>query len=267
FEHEDGRVRTLKCRDRYSGQEQVIRCRVCVNASGVWSDQLYQMIEPSWKSHVQPSKGVHIIVPPSAFETNTALFLPTKDGRYVFVAPWQRALMIGTTDRLYSGELDKPMPDLDEIDYLLSVINSFTETHKLNRSDIIGSFAGLRPLVQADVPGSDTSSLSREHVIFEGPGQMIGLTGGKLTNYRLMAGHVLDKVIPKLPDIEIKGSRTKRMMLGGFKDKAEFLSTTAAISVKARKLAIEPATIDHLVASYGADAQLIVDVVEADSTL
>lgn len=267
FEQEEGRVRALHCHDRYSGDELTIRCGACVNATGVWSDQLYQMLEPNWKSHVKPSKGIHIIVPPSAFETNTALFLPTRDGRYVFVVPWQRALMIGTTDRPYSGELDKPMPDQDEIDYLLSVINGFTDTHRLNRSNIIGSFAGLRPLVQTDVHGSDTSSMSREHVIFEGPGQVIGLTGGKLTNYRLMAGHVLDLVLAKLPDVPATASRTKRIMLGGFKDKSDFLSTTAAVSAKARRLSIEPATLDHLVANYGADAQQVVDIVEADPSL
>jgi glycerol-3-phosphate dehydrogenase len=267
FEQESGRVVGVSCHDRMDGQEIHIRCRVCVNATGVWSDELYQMLQPQWKSHVKPSKGVHIIVPSSAFETNTALFLPTRDGRYVFVVPWQRALMIGTTDRPYTGELDKPLPAADEIDYLLSVINGFSDSHRLNRSDIIGSFAGLRPLVATDVPGSDTSSMSREHVIFEGPGQVIGLTGGKLTNYRLMAGHVVDRVLAKLPDRPQKQSRTRRIMLGGFKDKSDFLTSTAAISAKARRLNIEPATLDHLIASYGADAQLVVDIVEADPSL
>ncbi len=267
FEQAEGKVRAIKCRDRYSGQELTISAKACVNATGVWSDQLYEMLEPAWKSHVQPSKGIHIIVPASAFETNTALFLPTRDGRYVFVVPWQRALMVGTTDRPYSGSLERPLPDRDEIDYLLSVINGFTDTHRLNRSDIIGSFAGLRPLVQPETTSCDTNSLSREHVIFEGPGGVIGLNGGKLTNYRLMAVQVMELVAKQLPGVDLKGSRTKRMMLGGFKDKADFLAQTAAISAKARRLSIEPATLDHLIASYGSEAALIVDIVEADSTL
>jgi glycerol-3-phosphate dehydrogenase len=267
FEQTEGQVRALKCRDRYSGQELTISAKACVNATGVWSDQLYEMLEPAWKSHVQPSKGIHIIVPASAFETNTALFLPTSDGRYVFVVPWQRALMVGTTDRPYTGSLERPLPDRDEIDYLLKVINGFTETHRLNRSDIIGSFAGLRPLVQSETASADTNSLSREHVIFEGPGGVVGLNGGKLTNYRLMAGQVLELVAKRLPGVELKGSRTKRLMLGGFKDKSDFLAQTAAISAKARRLSIEPATLDHLIASYGSEAALIVDIVEADSTL
>lgn len=267
FETEAGAVRSLICHDRYSGQALTVRCRACVNATGVWSDELFGLIDQSWRAHVQPSKGVHIIVPASAFETNTALFLPTRDGRYVFVVPWQRALMIGTTDNAYSGHLDKPLPSADEIDYLLAVINGFTQTHKLNRSDIIGSFAGLRPLVQPPESSKDTKSMSREHVIFQGPGKVVGLNGGKLTNYRIMANHVLNEVATCHSELHIAPSRTKNIMLGGFTTKSDYLSLTASISAKARKLGIEPATLDHLIASYGADASMIVDIVEADLTL
>jgi len=267
FEASSGRVHAVHCHDRYSGRELTIRCRTCVNATGVWSDQVLRMLDPAWKSHVAPSKGIHIIVPPSAFETNTALFLPTKDGRYVFVVPWQRALMIGTTDQAYAGDLDRPLPAADEIDYLLDVINSYTDTHRLNRSDIIGSFAGLRPLVDKEERPSETSSRSREHMIFQGPGNVIGLTGGKLTNYRLMAQQVVDMVSGKLTGRVSPPSRTRELMLGGWRNKQDFLAQTAAISTGARRESIEPATLDHLIATYGADAQLIVEIVASDPNL
>ena len=86
---------------------------------------------------------MHIVVPPSAFETNCALFLPTGDKRYVFVVPWQRALLIGTTDTAYSGTLESPLPQADEMDYLLSSVNAYNNQRKLTRNDIIASFAGL----------------------------------------------------------------------------------------------------------------------------
>jgi glycerol-3-phosphate dehydrogenase len=267
FDIEDDSIKAVQCHDRYSGQDIVFRTRSCVNAAGVWSDVVCRMVEPGWSEHVAPSKGIHIIVPQSAFETNTALFLPTQDKRYVFVVPWQRALMIGTTDRRYDGELDRPLPNGDEIDYLLSVINSYTNTYTLNRSDIVGSFAGLRPLVQQQSTDGSTKNMSREHVIFSGPGGMIGLTGGKLTNYRIMAVEVIDRIFKKLPDAQYKESRTARMMLGGWKDKNDFLTVTATMSAKARKLSIEPATLDHLISTYGADAQQIIDIIEKDSSL
>ncbi len=269
FVKEGERIAGAVCRDRYSGQELTVRARVCVNATGVWSDQVCQMADAGWRRRVAPSKGIHIIVPPSAYETNTALFLPTDDNRYVFVVPWQRALMIGTTDHAYKGELDNPLPAADEIDYLLSVVNSHSRSHRLNRSDICGSFAGLRPLVQFEGGGaeSDTSGMSREHLIFEAVGGLINVAGGKLTSYRLMAEEVVNKVGARLPEALKNPSRTGRLMLGGWADKQDFLTRTAAISASARKLALEPAVLEHLISNYGCDASCVVELVEQDPSL
>lgn len=267
----NGKISTIYCRDRYSGGDLTIRAKTCVNATGVWSDEITQMVDPSWKKRVAPAKGVHIMVPQSAFETNTALFLPTNDKRYVFVVPWQRALMIGTTDTFYSGSLQNPLPVTEEVDYLLSVVNSYSN-RKLTKKDVIAAWAGLRPLIGNGQVGDDknTSNLSREHEIVETPAGMVGLMGGKLTNYRIMANQVVDKLLPHLPEeisSKVKPSRTHRTMLGGWVDKQDFLTQTATIAAHARKLSIEPATLDHLIASYGKDAQTIVSLVEAEPNL
>lgn len=276
FDLGEGKIQAVRCHDRYSGSDVTIRCRTCVNATGVWCDQLMRMIEPGWSIRVLPAKGIHIMVPSSAFETNTALFLPTFDKRYVFVVPWQRALMIGTTDSLYQGKLENPLPNSDEIDYLLSAVNGYCRERKLNRSDIIASWAGLRPLVKSnlniglDSHKSATEVISRRYSIIDGPGGIVSLIGGKLTNYRIMARDVVNTTLTKLPDDparKLMTSRTERMMLGGFPNKQVFLTATAAIAAKARKLSIEPATLDHLISSYGMDAQVIVDIVEHNAAL
>jgi glycerol-3-phosphate dehydrogenase len=268
FKVEDNRVVAVECHDRFSGKEISLRCKSCVNASGVWSDGLLKLIDNSWQNNVSPAKGIHITIAPSAFETNTALFLPSENGRYVFVVPWQRALMIGTTDSLYKGDIDNPLPNGDEIDYLLNVVNQYSGKNKLNRSDVKAGWAGLRPLVGAP-NGDDTSRVSREHLIFKGPAGVIGLLGGKLTNYRIMAGQVVDKVLEEFvaDKSAFRQSKTRRMMLGGWADRNDFLTKTAEIAAKARRVSIEPATLDHLIASYGADAQLIVDIVENKPSL
>ncbi len=270
FVIDDGRLVGVNCRDRLNSAEFVIRGKAFVNATGVWIDQVFKLLDRNWGKHVAPSKGIHIIVPNSAFETSSALFLPTEDGRYVFVIPWQRALMIGTTDHPYHGELESPIPASDEIDYLLSVVNEYTDSHKLSRKDITGSFAGLRPLVEDPTHDTDSSGASREHRIFDGPYGVIGLTGGKLTNYRLMAKQVVDKALIKLPE-EIQDhvgkSRTQAIMLGGWLDKQDFLTSSAAISTRARNLKLEPAAIDHITASYGADAQRVLDYLESEPVL
>jgi glycerol-3-phosphate dehydrogenase len=181
--------------------------------------------------------------------------------------------MIGTTDTAYTGDLDNPLPNQDEIDYLLKVVNSYSREKTLNRGDIIASWAGLRPLVageQTESTGKNTSTISREHLIFEGPGGLIGLIGGKLTNYRLMAGQVVDRILGRLTadqSAKFTASKTKRLMLGGWTDNNDFLVKTADIAAKGRRLSIEPATIDHLIASYGKDAQIIVEIVEKEQSL
>ncbi len=287
FSIENNLVRAINCHDRYAGQEITIRCKSCVNATGVWSDDVLQLIDKSWTRHVLPAKGIHILVPLSAFETNTALFLPTRDNRYTFVIPWQRALMIGPTDTPYSGSLDTPMPNEDEIDYLLSTVNHYSSKRKLNRSDVIASWAGLRPLVDTEksqqfarstsTPAGETKNseistgkISREHQIFDGPNGIISVAGGKLSNYRQISAQVVDKLLNKFPALvkpERRTSRTDRLMLGGWLDKQDFLTISAAIAARARRLFVEPATIDHLLSTYGKEAQSILDIIEREPHL
>lgn len=258
-------VYTIGVRDRYNGRDISICARAIVNATGVWSDEVCKLVDGKWRDRITPSKGTHIIVPPSVFETNTALFLPTGDDRYVFVVPWHRALMIGTTDERYTGDIDSPVPTTEEIDYLLRVVNSYTTTQKLQRSQVIASFAGLRPLVRFDDENSnDTSSMSREHLIWEMENGMVAVAGGKLTSYRLMAEEVIQKVLPRLGR-SVAPSKTETMMLGGWESKDDYLTRSAAISMSARKQSLDPATIEHLLSNYGADAQLVVDIVERNS--
>lgn len=271
FRVEDGKLVAIKCHDCYAGGDMEIRAKAYINAAGIWSDKLMQMLDPSWHPRCSPAKGIHIMVPQSAFETNTALFLPTKDGRYVFVVPWQRAVMIGTTDTGYAGDNDNPLANVDEVDYLISVVNTYAGSSRITRDDVIASWAGLRPLVGTPPTesGKATGSVSREHLIYVGPYKVVGLLGGKLTNYRIMADEVLNKLFAQHPDLGSKAtpSRTERMMLGGFSDKKEFLTTTAQIAARARKLSIEPATLDHLIASYGSDADKVLTVVEKEPEL
>jgi glycerol-3-phosphate dehydrogenase len=211
------------------------------------------------------------MVPQSAFETNTALFLPTNDGRYVFVVPWQRAVMIGTTDTAYAADIDNPLATVDEVDYLISVVNSYAGAKKIGRQDVIATWAGLRPLVgpPPSESGKATGNVSREHLIYVGPYKVVGLLGGKLTNYRIMANEILKKVFEQHPELGFaaRESATETMMLGGFSDKQDFLTSSAHIATRARKLSIEPATIEHLIASYGKDAEEVLSVVENDPQL
>jgi glycerol-3-phosphate dehydrogenase len=266
FEKEDGKIQAVQCHDRYSGSEVTFRCKMCVNAAGVWSDQISRLADSNWTKRVNAAKGTHIMVQNSAFETNCALLLPTKDKRHIFVVPWQRALMIGCTDTDYSGPLQHPLPGADEIEYLLSAINQHTQK-RLQKSDVIAAWTGLRPLIgRSGAP----RAASQQTEIIDAPAAMINAVGATLSNYRLTANQVVDKIVQRLPpdaSRSLRESRTHKMMLGAWTDKNDFLTITASIAAQARRLSIEPATLDHLIASYGKDAQAIVDLVEREPSL
>ena len=278
----DSRVEAVRCRDALSGEEIIVRCRSCVNATGVWSDQLLSQIDPAWRQRVKPAKGTHIMLPAASFETSTALFLPTEDGRYVFVVPWQNALMVGTTDISYDGPLDNPVATTEEIDYLLAVLNSYRNNidnkgvvEPLTRSDVVATWAGLRPLVSDQNnygEAGQTSNISREHLLFEGPSGIIGLIGGKLTNYRMLAGHVIDMVLAQLTRRDRSFSTlpkctTNKVMLGGWIDHADFLATADLVARRGQLLSLDPQTVQHLVATYGKDALAIIALVEQNHEL
>eukprot|EP01136_Pigoraptor_vietnamica_P034681 Opistho-1_new@98950 len=278
----DSRVEAVNCRDVLSGAEIVIRCRACVNATGVWSDKLLSQLDSAWRHRVKPAKGTHIILPLASFETSTALFLPTDDGRYVFVVPWQKALMVGTTDISYDGPLDNPVATTEEIDYLLDVLNSYRNNiggngvaKPLCRADVVAAWAGLRPLVgdeKEDGESSQTANISREHSLFEGPSGIIGLIGGKLTNYRMLSSHVVDMALAQLimrdqSYLSLPKSKTNHVMLGGWIDHADFLATAEMVAARAQPLALDQLTVEHLVSTYGKDALAVIDLVEQNHEL
>jgi glycerol-3-phosphate dehydrogenase len=266
FQIEDGKIAGVHCIDRSQGEKFSISGKSCINATGVWIDSSCRKLDPEWISCVTPSRGTHIVVPQSAFETSSGLLLPASDGRYIFVVPWQRAVMIGTTDQFYEGDLDQPLPTEQEIDYLLNQVNRYLNGRRLSKQDIIGCFAGLRPLIGQGQPAI-TSDISREHLVFDGPNGMIGIIGGKLTNFRLIAQEAVDKLLLHLEGQQFKESDTKNILLGGWHSAADYLTTSALVASRARQLSVEPATVDHLLATYGADADKILDVIEEDSDL
>src|SRR5690606_22239908 len=135
---------------------------------------------------LRPTKGVHIVVKKSDFPLGTAVFLRSPDdGRVVWPIPSLEddVVYIGTTDTDYTGDPDRVEPDADDIRYLLNVANHTIPEARLTEQHIVGSWAGLRPLI-APEPGTSTANTSREHAITEGPTGMLTISGGKLTSNR-----------------------------------------------------------------------------------
>jgi len=222
-----------------------VRARVVVNATGVWSDQVRVMDEGAESASLRPAKGIHVSVPWEKVRCDIAVVIPVlKDKRSIFVVPWGDRVYVGTTDTDYEGSLDEPVCTADDVRYLLDAVNRFL-THPLSTDDVLGTWAGLRPLVR-DAGSERTADLSRRHSVQRSPGGLITVTGGKLTTYRRMAADTVDEVVEALG----RGGRcrTRRLPLRGAEG-------------------FEGVTDEHLASRYGSEARTVQAMIAADPSL
>jgi len=215
----DAAGKVTAVRVRADDREFAIRTRLVVNATGVWADDVRALDESTHPSTIRPAKGVHITVPWALVRNRIAAVVPVpKDKRSVFVVPWDddghggyRFTYIGTTDTDYDGPLDDPQITPDDVAYLLRAINNAV-TSEITEADILGTWAGLRPLIAA-AKSERTADLSRRHSVQASPSGVVTVTGGKLTTYRRMAADAVDEAAGLLG--RRSRSHTKRIRLHG----------------------------------------------------
>jgi glycerol-3-phosphate dehydrogenase len=246
-----------------TGGEQVdVRARVVVNATGVWADDVRELDEGTHADGIRPAKGIHITVPWHRIRNDIAAVLPVpKDRRSVFVVPWPgvdgtvggpgSVTYVGTTDTDYDGDVDDPQCTADDVAYLLDAINN-SVSEPLDEGDVLGTWAGLRPLV-ADAGSDRTADMSRRHRVTTSEGGLVTVVGGKLTTYREMAEDTVDAALRVLGDPlprRAGRSRTRKLRLRGA-DRWE-----------------EAAAADpHLGHRYGGESGVVQAMVDADPAL
>jgi glycerol-3-phosphate dehydrogenase len=188
FLREGERVTGVRVRDEASGREFDVRSRGVVNATGVWTDDLQDLVGERGKFKVRASKGIHLVVPKDRIQLDTGLILRTEKS-VLFVIPWGRHWIVGTTDT--DWELDKahPAASSTDIDYVLEHVNAVL-SQPLTREDVEGVYAGLRPLLTGE--SESTSKLSREHTVAVPVPGLVAVAGGKYTTYRVMARDAID---------------------------------------------------------------------------
>ena len=200
-------------KDSLTGKEYEVRSKVVINATGVFTDRLLRMDDPKYENIISPSQGIHLVVDKEFLLSDTAIMIPkTDDGRVLFAVPWHNKVVLGTTDTPVEEISDEPVPQEEEIDFILSHIGRYLAKDP-KRSDIKSMFAGLRPLVKGRT--KKTASLSRDHLIQIAESGLITVTGGKWTTYRKMAEDVVDIAIEK-NGLENKPSVTAAMKLSGY---------------------------------------------------
>jgi glycerol-3-phosphate dehydrogenase len=242
--------------DGISGREIEVRAKIVVNATGIWTDQVLALDELREHRMIRPTKGIHLMIPRARLHSQHAIiFGVPRDGRHIFLIPWNDFTLIGTTDTDYQGDLDNPAATLDDVEYLLEAMRHTFPGAQIGQDDIISTFAGLRPLVSA--PGSP-SSLSREHVIVESQSGLTTIAGGKLTTHRLMGRQLTDLIQQKLAetfDVHARSEcRTQEPLEG-------------AQVERVRVSGVDESTGRHLVNTYGSEATWVLAYAEENPNL
>jgi len=259
FLREGARVAGVRAVDLESGAELHIRAQQVVNATGVWTDEIQAMVGGRGTINLRVSKGVHLVVPKDRIHSNTGIILKTPFS-VLFIIPWERHWIIGTTDTEWSGSKARPVASRADIDYLLGQANRVLAT-PLTRDDVTAVYAGLRPLLFGE---SDlTSQLSREHVVANPVPGLVLVAGGKYTTYRLMARDAVDAVVHGL-DWRTPPSCTDRVPLAGADG---YLALWNARRRLATSSGLHVARIEHLLRRYGSLAREVLALVEADHSL
>ena len=192
-----GRAVGLVVRNLETGATHRIDARLVVNASGVWTDAVRERLGIEGR-RVRPSRGIHLILPSELLPLSMAVSFPAPDdGRPIFLIPHPEGILLGTTDHFHEGDLDDPRPTEDEVGYLLRAAAAAFPDRGVDRSEVRGAFAGLRPIL--DIHVDDPSEASREEDIWEENG-VLTVSGGKLTTWRSTAEEAVDAILERLPE-------------------------------------------------------------------
>lgn len=237
------RVVGVKAHDLETGEHFEVKARQVVNATGVWTDDTQAMVGERGQFKVRASKGIHLVVPRDRFQSTVGLLLRTEKS-VLFVIPWGRHWLIGTTDTDWNLDKAHPAATAADIDYVLSTVNEVLRV-KLTREDVEGVFAGLRPLLSGE--SDETSKLSREHIVAHTVPGLVVVAGGKWTTYRIMAKDAIDEVAAAL-DGTIAPCVTEHISLLGAEGYQAAWNKRRKI---ARAFGVHTARIEHLLNRHG----------------
>lgn len=249
---EAGQARGVRVRDAESGDEVTVHGSTVVSATGVWAEEAQSLAGESSIS-VTAAKGIHLVVPGDRIDSATGMIAKTADSVFI-IRRWFDYWLMGTTDTRWDADRDDPAATKADVDYLLGHANRWLRT-PLSTEDVVGVYAGLRPLVTGK--GDATAALSRDHAVLEGPRGMFSVVGGKYTTYRIMARDAVDAA----------GTRLARAVPASVTERLPVLGATGypALRNQVTSLATESGlperTIEHLLGRYGALTTELLDLI------
>ncbi|HET9180811.1 MAG TPA: glycerol-3-phosphate dehydrogenase/oxidase [Candidatus Angelobacter sp.] len=197
----NGRVTGARLRDRISGQEYTVSAMQVVNAGGPWADGIATSAGIKHERMIGGVRGSHLVLPKFPNAPEYPIYTEAADGRQIFVLPWNRQILVGTTEIFDSGLADSVQPSPDEVAYLFDNFSRLLPNSGLTAADIRYSFAGIRPLPYE--PGKKYSAITRRHVLYDhaadGAAGLISVIGGKLTTAAGLARDVGRKLGIDIP--------------------------------------------------------------------
>lgn len=269
FLNDGDRVVGARVRDLDTGEEFDVHSLVVVSATGVWSDQLVDLLgeDVEYGAHVRQSKGIHLVVPWDVFPSSSALIARTASS-VLFMLPWGENWLIGTTDTDYDGDYAEPTVTDEDVEYLIEQANKWLAA-PLTADQVLGVYAGLRPLLEVDSDGASesTSVISREHAVLTPRPGFVLIAGGKYTTYRVMAEDVIDAAVKarsEVVDDEVPPSTTADIPLVGA---AGFSRRWADRDQLARQLGFSPSVMEGLLHRHGDRIDDVVELMYEDPSL
>ena len=243
------RVAGATVRDELTGAELDVRAATVLDATGVWGSKPDRPFGSAKETfNVLPSRGSHILVPRERIDVRTGVTIRVP-GKVAFMVPWPRHWVIGTTDDPFEGPVDRPAASAPEVDKILAAVNSAFDAG-LSRDDIVGTYAGLRPLI-APSGASSTVEVSREHKVAVEERGLVRVSGGKYTTYRLMARDAIDAVLGG-GDAKDRPSGTAELPIIGAAPRPELDALALRL---AREPGVDMDTAQSLVDRHGTEAE------------
>jgi glycerol-3-phosphate dehydrogenase len=257
---EGKRVLGVKARDIESGKLITIKATATVMCAGIWSDELHDSFGLKPGYNVTMSKGVHIVLPKKAIASKEGIILKTELS-VLFLIPWANKWIVGTTDTPYTADRRAPLAEREDVEYIIKEANKVLKP-KLKIEDVIGVYAGLRPLV-ANKKDSATTKLSREHTVDRSAPGFVSIAGGKYTTYRVMGKDVID----------LAGIELRRLIPESVTEKLPIVGADGyfALVQQAERIAEENGlgvdSVIHLLNRYGSLISEVLEIIQDDPKL
>ena len=256
-----GAVNGAMLQNLETGATFAVRAKSVISSTGVWTEESQALADDNGGLRVLASKGIHIVVPRDRISGEAGLILQTSKS-VLFVIPWSRYWVIGTTDTPWNEDLVNPTATATDIDYVIAEANKVL-ADPISRDDVVGTWAGLRPLLQPGTKeGTASAKVSREHTVASPVPGLTAIAGGKFTTYRVMAKDAVDFALGDRA--RSHPSVTRTIPLEGA---AGLQAAREEITALTARFGWPPATVDHLLHRYGSNLRDIATLCEAEPQL